>query len=139
MSESQRARKILVIDDEEDVRIYLETLLQDNGYKTISACDGQEGMERVMSDQPGLVILDISMPKKSGMRFYREIRSDPGMASIPVVVVTGVTGYGGDKQALKEFIDSRRSIPSPEGYFSKPIDRVAFLETVNKLMAEQRY
>jgi CheY-like chemotaxis protein len=135
MSEDKKKPKILVIDDEADTVIYMETLLQDNGYDTISASDGQEGMEKVKTEKPNLVVLDVSMPQKSGMRFFKEIKSDPGMASIPVIFVTGVTGFAGDKDALKKFIDSRGSLPTPEGFFSKPIDRDEFLKTISKLLA----
>ena len=128
-------KKILVIDDEVDTVIYLETLLQDNGYHTISANNGQEGMEKVKSEKPDLVILDMSMPQKSGMGFYRELKSNPDLASTKVIFVTGVTGFGGDKEGIKKFIDGRHNIPSPEGYFSKPIEQDEFLKTVGKLLA----
>jgi CheY-like chemotaxis protein len=118
-----------------DTVVYLETLLQDNGYQTVSANDGQEGMEKVKTEKPDLVVLDMSMPQKSGMGFYRELKSNPDLASIPVIFVTGVTGFGGDKEGIKKFIDGRRNIASPEGYFSKPIDRDEFLKTVGKLLA----
>ena len=128
-------KKILVIDDEMDTVVYLETLLQDNGYLTVSANNGQEGMEKIKTEKPDLVVLDMSMPQKSGMGLYRELKSNPNLASIPVIFVTGVTGFGGDKEGIKKFIDGRRNIASPEGYFSKPIDRDEFLKTVGKLLA----
>ena len=127
-------KKILVIDDEADTVIYLETLLRDNGYQTVSAYDGQEGMEKVKSERPDLVVLDVSMPQKSGMGFYKEIKSNPDLSSIPVIFVTGVTGFGGDDQGIKKFINGRRNIPPPEGFFSKPIDQDEFLKTVGKLL-----
>lgn len=129
------SKKILVIDDEADTVIYMETLLRDNGYQTVSANDGQEGMEKVKTEKPDLVVLDVSMPKKSGMGFYKEVKSDPEFSSIPVIFVTGVTGFGGDDQGIKKFINGRRNIPSPEGFFSKPIDQNEFLKTVGKLLA----
>lgn len=134
MSATQKTKKVLVIDDEVDTVVYLETLLQDNGYETASARDGEEGMEKVKSEKPDLVILDVSMPQKSGMRFFREIKSDQDLAKIPVVFVTGITGIAGEKDALKKFIDGTGSIPSPQGFFSKPIDREEFLKLVGKLL-----
>jgi two-component system phosphate regulon response regulator PhoB len=134
MSESKKAKKILVIDDEVDTVIYMETLLQDNGYETVSASDGQEGMDKAKTEKPDLVVLDVSMPQKSGMRFFKEIKSDPELESIPVIMVTGVTGFGGDKEALKKFMGSRGSLSTPEGFFPKPIDREEFLKTVAKLL-----
>ena len=96
MGEQQGGRKkVLVLDDEPNVVAYLETLLQDNGYDTVSAGDGREGMEKARSEKPDLITLDISMPEESGVRFFRELKEDPDLAGIPVVIVTGVTGYGG--------------------------------------------
>jgi len=134
MSNAEQAKKILIVDDEPDVVSYLEMLLRDGGYETRSASDGQEAMEIVRREKPDLVTLDISMPEASGTRFYKEIKRDAEMASIPVVIVTGVTGYGGDKYAYKEFISHSRLVPPPEGYFPKPIDRDAFLESIRKLL-----
>lgn len=135
MSETTKVKIILVIDDEADTVVYMETLLQDNGYQTISASDGQEGMEKAISEIPDLVVLDVSMPQKSGMGFYKEFKSNPDLTSIPVIFVTGVTGFGGDEQGIKKFLDGRRNIPPPEGFFSKPIDREEFIKTVDKLLA----
>jgi CheY-like chemotaxis protein len=134
MSETKKGKKILVIDDEMDTVIYLETLLQDNGYETISANNGQEGLDKAKSEMPDLVVVDVSMPEKSGMRFFKEFKSDPTLEAIPVVFVTGVTGFAGDKDALKNFIGRRGSIPDPEGFFSKPIERDEFLKKVEELL-----
>ena len=78
MTENQSAKKkILVVDDEPGVVAYLETLLQDNGYETVSAADGHLALEKFKSEHPDLVTLDISMPEKSGIRFYRDVKEDP--------------------------------------------------------------
>jgi two-component system cell cycle response regulator DivK len=66
------ARKILIIDDETSVVTYLETLLQDEGFETVTAANGKEGLEKAKSAKPDLVTLDITMPEKSGVKFYRE-------------------------------------------------------------------
>ena len=131
---SEKQKKVLIIDDEADTVTYLETLLRDNGYNTISANNGKEGMEKVKSEHPDLVLLDMSMPEQSGMGFYREIIGDENLAKIPVIFVTGVTGFGGDDQALKKFIEGRRNIPAPAGFFPKPIDRDAFLKKVGEIL-----
>jgi len=134
MSDAQQNKKILIVDDEPDVVSYLEMLLRDRGYETLSASDGREAIEIVRQEKPDLVTLDISMPEASGTRFYKEIKRDAELASIPVVIVTAVTGYGGDKYAYKEFISHSRLVPPPEGYFPKPIERDAFLETIRTLL-----
>jgi CheY-like chemotaxis protein len=129
------ARKVLIVDDEPDVVSYLEMLLRDNGYETLVAGDGAEALDSVRRERPDLVTLDISMPKASGTRFYKEVKTDPALASTPVVIITAVTGYGGDKYAYERFISRRSLVPPPEGYFPKPIDREAFLAAVRKLLS----
>jgi CheY-like chemotaxis protein len=132
----QEAKRILIVDDEPDVVSYLAMLLRDQGYETMSAADGEEGLEMVRSERPDLVTLDISMPKSSGTRFYKEIKTDPDLSTIPVVIVTGVTGLGGDADAYRRFISGRRIVPPPGGFFSKPIDSEAFIEAVRDLLGD---
>ena len=136
MGEPQGGRKkILILDDEANAVIYLQTLLQDNGYDTVSAGDGNEGMEKVRSETPDLITLDISMPEKSGVRFYRELKEDSKLASIPVVVVSAVTGYGGAPEGFQEFLSSRKNIPPPDGFGPKPIDRDELLKGIRDLLS----
>jgi len=127
-------KKILIVDDEPDIVSYLEMVLQDQGYETTTAGNGNEAMEAVKLDRPDLVTLDITMPEASGTRFYKEIRLDPELSTIPVIIVTAVTGMGGDKYAYEKFISNRHLVPAPEAYFPKPIDREAFLQAVKELL-----
>jgi CheY-like chemotaxis protein len=127
-------KKVLVVDDEPSVVTYLETLLQDNGYETLMAENGRIGFEKAKHEKPDLVCLDITMPEESGIRFYRNLRDDPELAATPVVIVTAVTGSGGDPEPFKKFISTRKQVPAPEAFFSKPIDRREFLDTVAKLL-----
>ena len=137
MSEPQPAKKkkILILDDEPHVVTYLETLLHDNGYETAAAADGKEGMEKVQGEDVDLVCLDISMPEQSGIRFYRNLKDDPKLSTIPVVVVTAVTGLGGDPEPFKRFISTRKQVPPPDAFFSKPIDTQEFLATIAKILS----
>ena len=136
MTENQPAKKkILILDDEPGLVAYLETLLQDNGYDTTSAADGQVGFEKVKSERPDLVTLDISMPEKSGVRFYRDLKEDPEFAGIPVVIVTAVTGYGRDPEAFRKFISTRKQVPPPEGFVAKPVDQEDLLRTIKDLLS----
>lgn len=130
-------KKVLIIDDEESIVQYLELLLQDNGYTTLTAADGAEGMAKAQADPPDLICLDITMPEKSGVRFYRELRDSDNekLNRIPVFVVTAVTGYGGDSDAFKRFLDTRSQFPPPERFFSKPIDREEFLRAVQEVLS----
>ena len=121
-------KKILVVDDEPDVVTYLTTLLEDAGYSTVSASNGEEGLEKVRGESPDLVTLDISMPEKSGVRLYTEIKNDDALKSIPVIVVTGIQGE------IEKFLSTRRQVPPPDDFVAKPIDREALVEKVKKLI-----
>jgi len=84
-------KKILIIDDEKDMRVYLEALFRKAGYDTETAENGEEGQWLAEANQPDLITLDILMPKKSGIKAYRGLRSSEKTASIPIVVLTGLT------------------------------------------------
>jgi CheY-like chemotaxis protein len=127
-------KKILVIDDEPDERAYLAVLLEDNGYVTETAEDGYEGMEKAVAYAPDLITLDITMPEKSGVMFYREIREDPELCKIPIVVVTGVTGLGGDPEEFHKYLSTRNQTLPPEGFVPKPVDREKLLEIISRLL-----
>ena len=128
-------RKILVIDDEPHVVTYLTTLLQDNGYETVSASNGREGLETAKRVKPDLVCLDITMPEETGIRFYRNLKDDPDLSKTPVVVVTAVTYYGKDPEPFKRFLSTRKQVPPPEGFIPKPIDREKLLSTISGIFA----
>ena len=80
-------KKVLILDDEPHVVTYLATLLQDNGYETVDARNGKEGMEKAKADKPDLVCLDITMPEKSGVAVYRMLREEGRLRSVPVIRV----------------------------------------------------
>lgn len=125
---------ILVVEDKPDEASYLTTLFEDNGYATATASDGNQAMAKINKAKPDLITLDMSMPEKSGVKFYRELRETPELADIPVLVVTGVTGFGGKSEDFERFLASRKQVPPPEGFVSKPIDRDQLLDRVSKLL-----
>ncbi|MDD3471259.1 MAG: response regulator [Syntrophaceae bacterium] len=128
-------KKILIIDDEPDTLVFLGTLLKKNGYQVTEACDGVEGMKKVLSEQPDLVCLDLLMPEKTGIRMYREMRKDEALKNIPVIMVTGFSTSALGYMDFKKFIH-QRSIPAPEGYIEKPIDKDEFLKAVKEVVGE---
>ena len=134
MSDVGQAKKILIVDDEPDIVSYLEMLLHDGGYETVTAGNGNEGIEKLKSEKPDLVTLDITMPESSGTRFYKMVKTDPQLAATPVIIVTAVTGYGGDPYGYKKFLGQMKIVPEPDGFFPKPIDREALLAKVNELL-----
>ena len=123
-------KTILIIDDEPDTVTYFSSLLEDNGYATVTAGNGAEGLERVKSAKPDLITLDVSMPDTSGVRCYRELREHDEWKAIQVILITGVS------EDFRTFISSRKHVPPPDGYLSKPIDEQELLALVGKLIAQ---
>jgi CheY-like chemotaxis protein len=119
---------ILIIDDEPDTVTYFSSLLEDNGYATITARNGAEAIERVKEARPDLITLDITMPETSGVRCYRDLRETEAWRTIPVIIITGVSGD------FRTFISSRKHVPPPDGYLGKPVDATELLELVRKLL-----
>jgi DNA-binding response OmpR family regulator len=118
--------KILVVEDEPDVVDFLVMVLEDNGFKAVVARDGQDGLDKARTENPDLISLDINMPEKSGVRLYRELRDDPDLCKIPVIMVTGVAAK------FEDFISNRRQVPPPDGYISKPFDGDKYLAAIKK-------
>jgi CheY-like chemotaxis protein len=124
----KQKKTILVVEDEDDVMDYLVTLFEDHDYNVIKATNGKTGFEKALSDHPDLISLDISMPEESGVRMYRNLHDTPSTKDIPVIIITGVT------HDFKAFIESRRQVDPPAGYFEKPIDRDAVLAKVREII-----
>ena len=125
---AEHAKTILVVDDDPDTRTYLTTVLEDNGFATVSAVDGTEVMKKIEENLPDLIALDIAMPEKSGVAVYRSLKEDDRLKSIPVIIVTGIS------DDFQKFISSRRQVPPPEGYISKPVDVDQLLSMVSELL-----
>ena len=120
------SKSVLVVDDDPDAREFLTTVLNDNGIAT--AKDGAETIAIIKRDAPALVALDITMPEKSGVAVYRKLKEDETLKAIPVIIITGVS------DDFKRFISTRRQVPPPEGYISKPVDHDVFLTMVKELL-----
>jgi DNA-binding response OmpR family regulator len=102
--------RILVVEDDPNVRGLLQTLLEVEGYAVVTASDGLEGLGQAAASSPELVLLDLVMPDLGGARVLERLRDDPVLSQIPVIVVTG------HEDALH---DVRTSL-GPDNVFLKP-------------------
>jgi len=123
---AEERKTILIVEDEPDTVTYLSTLLEDAGYSTVAAGDGDQALERVKASRPDLITLDITMPNKSGVRFYRDMKESDEWKGIPIIIVTGIS------TDFEKFISTRRQVPPPEGYLSKPIDKEQMLALIKQ-------
>ena len=115
--------KILVVDDERDMRIFVSTVVETLGLEAIAAKDGAEALEKARLNPPVLVILDVMMPKiDNGIQTYRKFRTDPSLSHIPIIMLSAI--------AEKTFLHSIKmlspqqghQLPEPEAYMEKPPD-----------------
>jgi two-component system phosphate regulon response regulator PhoB len=127
-------RKILVVDDESDTRIFISTLLETGGYKPIVAIDGMEGLKKAREIRPALIILDVMMPREDGVEMYRRLKADETLRTIPVIMLSGI--------AKKTFFHSQNLlnlyeshiVPEPEAYIEKPPEPEELLQWTRNLL-----
>ena len=131
---SSAGKKILIVDDELDVRIYVRTLFETSGYAPIVTRNGKEGLEKAKELSPDLIILDVMMPEAGGVTMYRELKSDKALKDIPVIMLTGI-GEKSFSHYLKMLNLKRKDpIPQPDAHMEKPLDHEKLLELARKIL-----
>lgn len=124
-----RVKRILVVDDEPDVRAYLRTALEDAGFLVETASDGLEALESIRREPPDLISLDLVMPRHSGARLYHELQKDKKLSRIPVLVVTG---HARDEMGQADFEEMTMS--GPGVYLEKPVRPASYVSAVRRLL-----
>lgn len=116
------SKKVLIVDDDPDVRMFNSTVVEENGYTPMEASNGEEALKIIKKDPPAIVLLDVLMPKQSGIRLYRELKTDTALLNIPVIILSGVAKrtFLRSQKALTEFGD--KPVPEPESYLEKPVE-----------------
>jgi two-component system phosphate regulon response regulator PhoB len=132
---STTKQRILVVDDEPDFVAYIETVLREDGFTVSTAFDGEEALLRVRETPPDLVTLDIQMPRKTGVLFYRQMKSNEKLRSIPVIVVTGLRRMSEYAGPFVERFFEVDGLPLPEAYLDKPVDKDQLLSVVKEKLA----
>ncbi|KPK27785.1 MAG: chemotaxis protein CheY [Nitrospira bacterium SG8_3] len=128
------AKKVLVVDDELDMRTFITTLLETSGFKPIAANDGAEGLEAARSRKPALIILDVMMPNLSGISIYRDLKNDPDLKDIPVIMLSALSKktFFHSQKVLDEYKSEK--IPEPAAYIEKPAEADELLEAVQNCL-----
>lgn len=144
--------RILIVDDSDDNVAYVSQILQHYGYAFSVARDGAEALDVMREDPPTLVLLDIMMPKKSGIGVFQGMKADPDLEHIPVIFVSGasmVTGVDletGDEREKSTYTDDiSRSLGTvlsdalkdlqPDGFVEKPIHPPTLVAKIRELLA----
>jgi CheY-like chemotaxis protein len=124
--------KILVTDDDQDIRDSLQAILEAQNYTVVTAADRDEGMEKIKAERPDLMILDVMMVKlQDGFEMARDLRQDPEYKDIPILMLTGVKEATG--------IDFKSTAGDPDwnpvdGFLEKPVDPDFLLSEISRLL-----
>ena len=120
-------KKVLIADDEQNIVISLEFLMKREGFEVVVANDGEEAIRRIRADQPDLVLLDVMMPKKSGFEVCQEIKADPALAAVRILMLTA---KGRDTEVAKGLA------LGADAYMTKPFSTKELVEKVRSMLGD---
>jgi DNA-binding response OmpR family regulator len=118
-------KKILIADDEQNIVISLEFLMKREGFEVSIAVDGEEALSKIRDEKPDLVLLDVMMPRKSGFEVCQEVKSEPGLAGVRVLMLTA---KGRDTEVAKGLA------MGADGYMTKPFSTKELVAKVKDLL-----
>jgi two-component system cell cycle response regulator DivK len=121
------AKTILYVEDNELNRKIVRDLLRRTSYRLIEAPDGETGIEMALEQRPGLILMDVQLPKISGFEATRRLRAEPATRDTPIVAITSFA-LSGDEQRAKE--------AGASTYLAKPYSPFTLLEMIRKLLPE---
>jgi two-component system OmpR family response regulator len=117
--------RILIVEDDPDLRTILRIQLRSNGFEVREACNGSEGFQAVQDETPDLVILDLMMPVMDGFGFLKRVRSNMALAEMPILILTASEDERNKLRGFQYQADS---------YMNKPYDLQALTDEVGRLL-----
>jgi two-component system, cell cycle response regulator DivK len=121
-------KRILIVEDQEDLRGVLRDLLSGSGYAVIEAVDGQDGVAKAKSERPDLILMDIQLPVLDGYEATRQIKADSTSAKTPIIAVSSFAMKGDEEKARAAGCDH---------YVTKPYSPLQLLRTIRGVLGEQ--
>jgi CheY-like chemotaxis protein len=124
--------RVLIIDDEIQMRFYVMTIVKSLGFDPVMAKDGMQGLDILTDIKPAAIVLDIMMPNKGGSLVYQELVNNPELNHIPIVFFSGV-----DREAFLHYIkmlniNLENKIPNPEYFVAKDAEPEYLMEVIKK-------
>ena len=119
-------KKILIADDRSEVVELVKVTLEGEGYRTIDASDGREALEKIRKEKPDLVLLDIVMPKMDGFEVLSQLKKDPVLKEIPIIMLTA-KGQKPDQEKGRRL--------GAQDYIAKPFSPSALLKRIEEILA----
>ena len=127
-------KTILIVDDEIDMRFFLSTLVETNGYRHVLAKNGSEGLKMAHKIRPDLIILDVMMPKEGGVHMYGQLRVSPELRDIPVIMLSAISRKTFFHYMKMMNVRLGDIIPEPDAYLEKPPEADEILTVIKSLM-----
>lgn len=127
-------KKILFVDDELDMRIFLSTVLKTEGYEAVAARNALEGIKKARDVCPDLIIMDVMMPQAGGVTLFQELKKDAQLSHVPVIMLSGVSekAFSHHLKMLNVRLDD--SLPPPDAYMEKPLEPARLVATIERLL-----
>ncbi|WP_022666734.1 response regulator [Desulfospira joergensenii] len=134
MVKKEKRPKILVVDDDPDMRIFFSALLKTGGFHPIVAGNGKEGLDKVKKENPAFIIIDVPMPDNGGMQMYRCLKQDKTLCCIPVIMVSTI-----DQQTFTHYQKTKgvrlgHDISGPEAFLEKPPEAAEVLDLIRETL-----
>ena len=147
-------KQVLIVDDSEESVVFLSEILEEHGYPYRVARNGKEAMKAMRESRPDLVLLDVMMPQKGGVAVFQEMKRDPELETIPILIITGaseVTGVDmktGEEKPKESYADDfmRRfgvevrgqlKTITPDAFIEKPIDPKAIAAKIKEVLQSE--
>jgi len=119
------SKKILIVDDEPNIVLSVEFLMRREGHEVVTASDGQEAIDLLASTRPDLMILDVMMPRKNGFEVCADVRADPALSRMPILMLTAK----GREAEMKKGISL-----GADAYITKPFSTHDLVAKVHELL-----
>lgn len=122
-------KKILLVDDDADFVEATKIILESKSYDVVVSYDGKEGLKKVQTEEPNLIILDVMMPEMNGYEVCAKLKSDPKYKNIPILLLTAV----GESIPTTSYTKEMGMKIESDDYISKPVEPINLVERVENL------
>jgi two-component system phosphate regulon response regulator PhoB len=126
--------KVLIVDDEIDMRIFISTLFATGGYKPVTTRDGGSGLQKAREILPDIIILDVMMPGEGGVAMYQGLKTETSLKHIPVIMLSAVARKTFNHYLKMLDIQTGGTLPGPDAYMEKPPDARELLDLADRLV-----
>jgi CheY-like chemotaxis protein len=135
--DEMRKPKVLIVDDEIDMGIFISSLFSSSGYVPVVTRDGEAGLQKARKAAPDIIVMDMMMPEEAGVALYRGLKADASLRRIPVIMLSAVTRKTFDHYLKMLDVQGEASLPVPDAYMEKPPDAKELIALANRLVGQR--